>query len=152
MPEPTTADVDILHYMFFPGGGIGRYLNEIIKVQVEQGEFGIGLACSPNFKYLQDVYCATFPSLMTLCSRNPLIRRARFLLAQWTSPWRLYRLAHQLKPKIVHFSNINYPSYASWRGKLQRLGVKMVATVHDVRRAKALIYRPYDEQIGRAHV
>ena len=147
VPTPTTTDVDILHYMFFPGGGIGRYLNEIIQFQVEQGEFEIGLVCSPNFEYLQDVPCAAFPTLMTLGSKNPLVRRARFLLAQWMSPWRLCRLVEQLRPKIVHFSNINYLSYASWRGKLQRLGVKMVATAHDVRRAKALIYRPYEERM-----
>ena len=133
--------------MFFPGGGIGRYLNEIIRVQVDQGEFEIGLACSPDFEYLQNLPCSTFPTLMTLGSKNPLVRRARFLLAQWISPWRLYRLADQFKPKIIHFSNINYLAYASWRRKLQRLGVKMVATVHDVRRAKALIYRPYEERM-----
>ena len=147
MPDPTTTDVDILHYMFFPGGGIGRYLNEIIRVQVDQGEFEIGLACSPNFEYLQNLPCSTFPSLMTLFSRNALVRRSKFLMAQWRSPWSLCRLADQLKPKIVHFSNINYLTYASWRGKLQKLGVKMVATVHDVRRAKALIYRPYEERM-----
>ncbi len=136
----------ILLYSFFSGGGIGRYTHCLLTSLAQQSGVSVELACNPEFKHLGEASYATWPKLMPVSSRVPVIRRARFVAAQWVNPGRLLKRAAETSADIVHFSNINHLSYRFWRGSRERAIRHMSATVHDVRRLKAIISRSWEDR------
>ena len=97
----------VLHYMFFPGGGIGRYVNEQLIAQQNLGEMRHELFCSPDFAYREQATYEIRSQGYVLGASNPMVRRSRFLVGQFVSPRRLLAYARSVKPDILHFSNIN---------------------------------------------
>ncbi len=136
----------VLHYMFFPGGGIGRYIHELCSAQAEVGSVDLRLVCNPDFVYQSDARYPIDPSLFSLDSRIPAVRRGRFLAGQWISPKRFLKRVRSEQADVVHFSNINHLSYAFWRKELKKTGVKVCCTAHDVRRASKIINRKWEDR------
>jgi glycosyltransferase involved in cell wall biosynthesis len=136
--------VKVLFYLFFPGGGIGRYTHEQLKHLVDVTDIEVELACLPSYRWRDQATYSVWPGLRQIGHSRPWLRRARFLAGQFVNPWRLCARAGGICTDIVHFCNVNHLSYAFWRRKLQRTNAKLVATVHTVRRNRGIVNRPYE--------
>ena len=142
--------IRVLYYSFFPGGGIGRYAHEMISSVDQISDVQAELVCSENFEWRQAASYDVWPGLMTVNHRFPLLRKARFLSAQFVSPTRLCRRVRESGAKVVHFNNINHLTFPWWRRRLLSKDVRMFITAHDVRRSKAILCRPWEERQLRA--
>ncbi len=140
------SSLRVLHYMFFPGGGIGRYIHELCNAQAEAGLIDLRLVCNPDFVYQSDARYPIDPLLFSLDSQIPAVRRGRFLAGQWISPKRFLKRVRSEQTDVVHFSNINHLSYAFWHKELKKTGVKVCCTAHDVRRASKIISRRWEDR------
>ena len=137
--------VRVLMYMFFPGGGIGRYTHEVATELNQLPDIDLELACLREYQFLQEADYRTWPGLMRIASPLPLCRRARFLGAQFVSPQRAIRHAIQSNANILHLSNINHLTFPLWQRWLPRTNtLKVVATAHDVRRSKSILNRSWE--------
>jgi glycosyltransferase involved in cell wall biosynthesis len=135
----------VLFYSFFPGGGIGRYTHELVTRLARLPGVEAELACLPNFEWLAAAKYPVWPGLFGISDARALKRRSRFLLAQFINPWRLLGRAGATQAKIVHLSNINHFSYPFWSRLPRDRALKIVATVHDVKREKPILWRRYEE-------
>lgn len=145
--DPDTAEaIRVLHYLFFPGGGIGRYAHELVGLMNRVDGLEIELACPTNYEWLDGADYSTWPGLLPVGSGNRLTRRLGFLRAQFANPSRAMRRARETGCQIVHLSNINHLTFPFWSRTARRAGLKIVATAHDVRRAKAMIHRGYENR------
>lgn len=135
----------ILCYQFFPGGGIGRYTHELLSHMQLRGDVEVELVCLPAYEWKRASTYPVWTGLQGISHRLPMIRRVKFLAAQGVNPRRLIQRAAETGADVVHFSNINHLTFPLWRRGLDRTSVKVAATVHDVRRAKAMINRRYEE-------
>ena len=135
----------VLFYQFFPGGGIGRYTDELATALSHEPGVEVEVACSPDFHHLDSAPYPVWPQLFAVSHEIPWIRRLRFLLAQWINPFRCLRRAKLENVDVIHFSNINHLSYAFWRFWSHNGKFKVVATAHDVRRTKAILSRFWEE-------
>ena len=142
--------IKVVYYSFFPGGGIGRYAHEMISSVARRPDVKAELACSDNFEWRNAASYDVWPGLLTVNHRTPLFRKARFLGAQFVSPARLCRRVRETGAQIVHFNNINHLTLPWWKGRLLSTGARMFITAHDVRRAKAILCRPWEERQLRA--
>ncbi|MBI2378469.1 MAG: glycosyltransferase family 4 protein [Deltaproteobacteria bacterium] len=147
---PTPADLRAAVYLFFPGKGIGRYTHELMNALARRDEVRAELLCLPSYQFLEQASYRVWPKLREISHPWPPRRRARFLLGQATNPVLAISRAVRTGAKVLHLSNINHLSFPLWRPLLDRSGLKLVATAHDVRRGKAIIHRPYEEQQLRA--
>ena len=145
---PGVADrpLRVAFYLFVPGGGIGRYTHEMLRHFQHQDDIDAELVCLPGFEWLGEASYHTWPELREIAHPVAWRRRARFLAAQFGNPRRLCRRIRETQVDVVHFSNINHLTFPFWRGMLGRTRVKVASTVHDVRRAKAMISRRYESQ------
>lgn len=134
----------VLFYLFFPASGIGRYTHELVSRLADSPEVEIELACLPSYHWREATAYRVWPELREIGHPSPVRRKARFLLGQFANPARLCRRAAERHAEIVHFSNINLLSYPVWGRRLKRLGVKIAATVHDVRRRAAIVSAAYE--------
>jgi glycosyltransferase involved in cell wall biosynthesis len=143
-----------LFYAFFPGGGIGKYAHEALEAlrAHHRDDVEIELLCQPDFAWLSEAKYPTEPTLFSIKHRWPLLRKARFLLAQWINPWRLAKRAKQTNAAWIHFCNVNPLTYPFWRGRMRRTGAKLAVTVHDVRRAKGILHLGWElKQLARIY-
>ena len=138
------SPIRALMYIFFPGGGIGRYTDHLASALTSTTRVSAEVACSPQFEYLKTADYPTWPHLSSINSRNPLLRKAKFLRSQFTSPRLAISRARQIRAEILHFSNINHLSYATWRKAALRGPFHMIATAHDVRRGVAIVNRSWE--------
>jgi glycosyltransferase involved in cell wall biosynthesis len=136
----------VLFYQFFPGGGIGRYTHELLEELSGRPDVEVDLACLPSFEWLGKAKYPVWPHLREIGHPVAWRRRLRFLIAQYANPRRLIRHARTTRPDIVHFSNINHLSLPFWWRGLRRLGVKIVATAHDVRRAQGIVHHGFESR------
>lgn len=150
--ESSTAakSVRALMYMFFPGGGIGRYTHELAEEINRLPEVDLEVACSCEYEYLKRAKYRTWPQLMRIHSERATIRKARFLAAQFVSPHRVIRHAIEARVDILHFANINHLTFPLWRRWLKNSNtIRLVATAHDVRRSKRIINRTWETRALR---
>jgi glycosyltransferase involved in cell wall biosynthesis len=139
-----------LFYSCFPGGGIGRYTHELLGRLRTLPGLEVELACLPGFHWRDAADYPVWAGLRDISHPLPWRRRSRFLIGQFVNPSRLFRRARQTGAGIVHLSNINHLTYAWWKGLAKPRSVQLVATAHDVRRAKAMLSRTYeDHQLRR---
>lgn len=138
--------IKVAFYSFFHGGGIGQYTHELLKSLHERPELSVQLYCPPNFYWLKDATYPVLPILFKLSSTYPLVRRIRFLLAQYISPTRFLRSTGKEQTNILHFSNINHLTYPFWQGKAEAIQARIVCTAHDVKRSKAILQRRYETE------
>lgn len=136
----TQRHIRALMYMFFPGGGIGRYTHELAQELHRLPDIDLELACLREYHFLDAANYKTWPNLLRIHSDRPTYRRARFLAAQFVSPRRAIRYAADSQADILHLSNINHLTFPLWKRWLRKPGsVRLVATAHDVRRSKSII-------------
>lgn len=133
-------------YLFFPGGGIGRYTHEVLSRFQSVEDVETELVCLPSYEWLGAARYRTWAGLREIGHRNPLRRRLRFLAGQAANPARLWRRVREQSADVVHLSNINHLTFPLWRRWLDATRACVVATAHDVRRAKAMLSRRYEDR------
>jgi len=133
----------VLMYQFFPGGGIGRYTHELAQELRQRDDLDLSVVCSPDFEWLRRSSYDTRVELPSLRHANPLLRKSRFLAAQFRSPRRLLAMAAEQRANLVHFANINHLTFPWWKRLIPRT-TRIVATAHDVRRAKSIVSRHWE--------
>lgn len=136
----------VLHYLFFPAGGIGRYQHDLLPYLCEAPDIDVELACLPGYTFLEEASYPCWPGLFDIEHRTPPIRRMRFLAGQWINPLRLAKRAREWQADIIHLNQINYLSFAQWEKPMRQTGAKVVATVHTTIRNKGLICLPYERR------
>jgi len=141
-----TRPLRVLFYLFFPGSGIGRYTHELLNHLQGYPEIETELVCLPSYHWLDEATYPVWPGLREIAHRWPWRRRARFLMAQFANPMRLCKRVRRTQADIVHLCNINHMTHALWGPALRRTGAKVVATVHDVRRATRIINARYENR------
>lgn len=147
LPErPPMARVRVLFYLFFPSSGIARYTHEQLKSLNRFDDLDLELACLESYDWADEATYRIWPHLRGIAHRRPWRRRVRFLTAQLINPRRACRRARAVGVDIMHFANINHLTYPFWRPALNASRAKVVATVHDVRRQKAMVNRRYEDQ------
>jgi glycosyltransferase involved in cell wall biosynthesis len=152
MMSDNKPPVRVLHYFAFPGGGIGRYVHELLTRLRDQPEVEVELACIPSYHYLKQANYPTWPGLREITHPVPLRRRLRFAINLFVNPIRAIRRARLTGAQILHLSTIPHVTFALWSRKLKKTGLRLVATAHDVRRSQGLICYPYEiEQLKRLY-
>ena len=136
----------VLVYLFFPSGGIGRYTHEVLIELAKYDDLDIEVVCLPEFQWLDHSDYRTWPKLRTISHPNPLLRKARFLIAQWVNPRRMVRHAQQVNADIVHICQINHLTRPWWMPTLKKTGAKVLTSAHDVRRAKGILLKPWEAE------
>jgi glycosyltransferase involved in cell wall biosynthesis len=109
-------------------------------------ELDIELACLPEYHWRDQSVCAVWPGLFSISHQLPLVRKARFLLAQFINPRRLLQRSVERGVDLIHLCNINYLSFVDWEPALERWGGKLACTAHDVRRGAAILNRSFEER------
>jgi len=142
----STAPLRVSFYLFFPGGGIARYTDALLRALVARGDVAAELMCSPAFAPDSPPPYSIWPGLSELSHPIPMVRRARFLAAQFTSPLRGIARARAVDADILHVCNINHLTFPMWRRRLGRGRARVVATVHDVRRQKKMLSRRWERR------
>lgn len=146
------ARVRVLHYFAFPGGGIGRYVHELLNCMVEQPGLEIELACIPSYHYRRSAKYPLWPGLREITHHVPWRRRLRFAINLVVNPLRAIRRARRTGAQIIHLSTIPHVTFGLWSRALRRSGLKLVATAHDVRRSHGLIWHSYEvKQLKRLY-
>lgn len=147
---PEEMPVKVCFYMFFPSGGIGRYTHELVAAMNDIPEVQLEVVCSPDYQWRDSAAYEVWSGLSNLAHPVPLLRRLKFLKGQFVNPKRLFRRAEMVRADIVHLSNINHVSYPFWRSHLERSGVRIALTAHDVKRRTAIFSRGWDDSQLRA--
>jgi glycosyltransferase involved in cell wall biosynthesis len=145
-PEMAAPALRALFYSCFPGGGIGRYTHELLGRLHALSGLEVELACLPDFHWRNAAGYPVWAGLRDISHPVPWRRRSRFVIGQFVNPARLFKRARETGAEIVHLSNINHLTYAWWKRLAKPRGVKLVATAHDVRRAKAMLNRAYEDR------
>lgn len=140
------------HSAYFQGGGIGRYTREVLDAVRERGVVRPFLICSPNFEWQEIPGVRTLPVLQPLAHPVPLLRKARFLTAQWRNPHRLLAAARKEQLDIIHLQSFHHLSFAQWRRAAAASGLKWVISAHDIKRDVAVLNKGWeDEQLKAAY-
>lgn len=139
------APLRVLYYCSFPRSGIAHNLHQLVQHVSRMPGAEVELACLPSYQWRDCTDYRVWPGLREISHQWPLRRRARFLISQFANPTRLFRRATATAAKIVHLSNINHLTFAYWRHLADRGSFRIVATVHDVERAKPMLNRAYEQ-------
>lgn len=139
-----SQSIRVLHYFAFPGGGIGRYVHELLTRAVDQPNLDVELACIPSFHLRSQARYPLWPELRETTHPSPLRRRLRFAINLFVNPLRAIRRAKATGAQILHLSSIPHVTFALWSKALKKAKLTLVATAHDVRRSWGLIYYPYE--------
>ncbi|MGQ0633590.1 MAG: glycosyltransferase family 4 protein [Planctomycetaceae bacterium] len=145
-PEEAGQRVRALFYAFFPGSGIGRYTHELLRELSRRRDVSAELACLPNFHWRDQATYPVWPGLREISHPRAWRRRLRFVLAQVENPRRLIARARATDAAVVHLSNINHLTFPLWNRWLRKGSLRVVATVHDVRRQRGIINLRYEER------
>jgi glycosyltransferase involved in cell wall biosynthesis len=133
-------------YIFFPGGGIGRYTKDLLEEMASFKEIDVHLICSDNFEWQEINGVKVHPVLMKLHHTFPLIRKMRFLIAQLVSPWNLIKHVENKSYDWIHFASFNHLSYPLWSNALKKKGVKIAITAHDILRLKPVFSTSWEDK------
>jgi len=152
MNRNNNSALKVLHYFAFPGGGIGRYVHELLTRMASEPGLDIELACIPSYHYRQAATYPLWPGLREITHPVPIRRRLRFAVNLFVNPLRAIRRAKVTGAQIIHFSTIPHVTFAFWSRALRRSGIRLVATAHDVRRSQGLIWHAYEvEQLKKLY-
>ncbi|HEX7069341.1 MAG TPA: glycosyltransferase family 4 protein [Rhodothermales bacterium] len=136
----------VCFYVFFPGGGIGRYTRELCRELGSIRNLSVDVACTPDFEWRDDSAFTAWPNLGLISHPIPLVRRALFLRGQFRNPIAAVEHAVATGADVLHFSNVNHLTFPVWRRALREAGLPMVVSVHDVRRQKSILNRTWEER------
>lgn len=133
-------------YVFFPGGGIGRYTHELMKAMGKCASVQVEVICTPDYEWAHAEAYDNWMGLSSISHRIPTLRRLRFVLGQFVNPPRAVHYACEKDLDIIHFSHINHLSFPFWRKRLEESNLGIAASAHDVRRQKSIISRWWEER------
>lgn len=133
-------------YVFFPGGGIGRYTHELMRVMGERPGVEVEVLCTPDYEWTEADGYATWDGLKSISHDVATLRRLRFLVGQFVNPRRAIRHAVERGLDVLHLANINHLTFPYWRTALDQTGLKIVASAHDVKRQKSIIHRAWEDR------
>lgn len=136
----------VLFYVFFPGGGIGRYTKELASTLGTDFDLDVEVVCSPDFIWKEADGYRTWDGLRSLSHASTARRRLRFLAGQIINPRRFAAHASSVGADIVHFSNVNHLTFPFWRKALSSTGAAVVISVHDVQRQKSIVSRVWEDR------
>lgn len=146
MRDDRERSLRALFYLFFPGGGIGRYTHELLHRLHGSPDLEVELACLPGFHWRAQAQYSVWPGLFDISHATHWKRRSRFLIGQFESPRRMFRRARSANVDIIHLCNINHLTFPLWKRWQRVSGAKIAATVHDVRRGKAILNSRYEHR------
>lgn len=132
-------------YVFFPSGGIGRYTHMLMCAMGRHPNVHVEAICSPDYKWARDEEYATWDGLQCISHQIPLRRQLRFLIGQFVNPHRAVQHAIHRNLDVLHLANINHLTFPYWRLLLRNTPLKVVASVHDVRRQKSILSRTWED-------
>lgn len=138
--------IRVLGYFSFAGGGIGKYTHHVFQEMALREELEPHLLTQPDYAWASEADYDVLPALFTLAHSLPLLRKARFLLAQWINPRRLIHCACSRHPDIIHLADVNHLFAGGWAAKLFDGPWRVVMTVHDVKRGVAVLNRRREER------
>jgi len=133
-------------YNFFPAGGIGRYTASLLEELGQREELDVHLFCAPEFRWQSIPNVAIHPVLHNISHSFAPIRKARFLVQQVRNPLRAIAHARRLGIRVMHFAEFNHLSFPVWKRALERSGIKMAVSAHDVRRQKAVFQAGWEDR------
>jgi len=132
-------------YIFFPGGGIGRYTHKLMETMGQRSEVKVEAICIPDYKWAHSDGYATWDGLASISHDIPTLRRWQFLKGQFVNPKRAIEHASSVGLDVLHLANINHLSFPYWRPKIEDTDVEVVASAHDVKRGKSIISRRWED-------
>ena len=133
-------------YIFFPGGGIGRYTHKLMTTMGRRSGVEVEAICTPDYQWAHAEGYTTWDGLASISHDVPTLRRWRFLKGQFANPKRAIEHAVSTGLDILHLANINHLSFPYWRPKVEESEVKVVASAHDVKRGKSIISRWWEDR------
>ncbi len=87
-----------------------------------------------------------WPGLFGISHDRQMIRKARFLVGQWRNPLCASKHFQKSGVRLIHWTDINHLAAPLWRRLLDRSGMKMVISAHDVKRGVAVLNRGYEDR------
>ena len=145
MPD-RTRPLRVGFYIFFPGGGIGRYTHKLMQKMGQRPEVEVEAICTPDYKWAHSDGYATWDGLASISHDIATLRRWRFLRGQFVNPRRAIEHAVSTGLDILHIVNINHLTFPYWRPKLEATEICVVASAHDVKRQKSMISRRWEDR------
>ena len=145
MPE-LSRPLRVGFYMFFPGGGIGRYTHKLMETMGARSGVEVEVICTPDYKWAHSDGYATWDGLASISHDIPTLRRWRFLKGQFVNPKRAIEHAVSVDLDVLHLANINHLTFPYWRRKIRGTEVKVAASAHDVKRGKSIISRRWEDR------
>ena len=145
-PASTPRPIRVGAYVYFPGGGIGRYTVEVLRALGRLPDVDAELWCAPDFHWQQPEGYGVWDGLWALSHPRPTVRRSNFLISQVLSPRRAARRARRQGTDIVHFASFNNLTFPLWRRALANSGARVVITAHDVLRVKPILHAGWEDR------
>ena len=126
------------------------YTVEMLKALGTHTNLELFLLCSPDFEWQQIPGTRTLPVLQRLSHPIPVLRKARFVTAQWVNPFRILRTAEKKGIEVVHLQSFHHLSFAQWKVAASRSSVKWVISAHDIKRDVAIFHKNWEDEQLRA--
>lgn len=142
----STSPLRVGFYVFFPGGGIGRYTHKLTMTMGQHPGMEVEVICTPDYEWAQADGYATWDDLASISHDIATLRRWRFLKGQFVNPTRAIDHAVSAGLDVLHLANINHLTFPYWRPKLEGTDVKVVASAHDVKRRKSIVNRLWEDR------
>jgi len=140
------APLRVGFYMFFSGGGIGRYTHELMCEMNARANVQTEVICTPDYEWAAVDNYASWTGLQSISHEVPTLRRWRFLKGQFVNPIRAIGRASEKNLDVLHLANINHLTFPYWRSALEKTDVKIVASAHDVKRQKSIVCRLWEDR------
>lgn len=137
--------VKVSFYISFPGGGIGRYTNELMNALGTQLGADVELICLPEFEWRDGIGYNTWAGLRSISHEIATLRRASFLIGQFVNPIRGIRHAIKSGSDVIHFADFSHLTFPMWRWALERSSLKVAISAHDIKRQKAILHRGWED-------
>lgn len=142
----STFPLRVGFYLFFPGGGIGRYTHNLMATMSQRPGVEVEAICTPEYEWAGADGYATWDGLASISHDIATLRRWRFLKAQFVNPTRAIRHAASTGLDVLHLANINHLSFPVWRSRIEKSDLRVVASAHDVRRGKSIVSRRWEDR------
>lgn len=122
------------------------YLVEVLNALANLEELELFLLCSPEFEWQQISGVRTLPVLQGLSHSIPVVRKARFVTAQWWNPVRLIKAIEKEHIDIVHLQSFHHLSFAQWKKAADNSRAKWVIAAHDIKREVAILHKGWEDE------
>jgi glycosyltransferase involved in cell wall biosynthesis len=133
-------------YVFFPGGGIGRYTHRLMETMGRRSGVEVEAICTPDYEWAGADGYATWDGLSSISHDIATLRRWRFLKGQFVNPTRAVEHAVSTGLDVLHLANINHLTFPYWRSQIEKSDVRVVASAHDIKRGKSILSRLWEDR------